>query len=62
LTGLFQIAFNSVLKPYVRYPLYVYSYKEGNYQIGPDSEKKLDFQETGALYKNLREGRSTGSI
>lgn len=62
LTGLFQIAFNSVLKPFVRYPLYVYSYKEGNYQIGPDSEKKLDFQETGALYKNLREGRSTGSI
>lgn len=62
LTGLFQITFNSVLKPYVRYPLYVYSYKEGNYQIGPDSEKKLDFQETGALYKNLREGRSTGSI
>lgn len=62
LTGLFQIAFNSVLKPYVRYPLYVYSYKEGNYQIGPDAEKKLDFQETGALYKNLREGRSTGSI
>lgn len=62
LTGLFQIAFNSVLKPYVRYPLYVYSYKEGNYQSGPDSEKKLDFQETGALYKNLREGRSTGSI
>lgn len=62
LTGLLQIAFNSVLKPYVRYPLYVYSYKEGNYQIGPDSEKKLDFQETGALYKNLREGRSTGSI
>lgn len=62
LTGLFQIAFNSVLKPYVRYPLYVCSYKEGNYQIGPDSEKKLDFQETGALYKNLREGRSTGSI
>ena len=62
LSGLFQIAFNSVLKPYVRYPLYVYSYKEGNYQIGPDSEKKLDFQETGALYKNLREGRSTGSI
>lgn len=62
LTGLFQIAFNSVLKPYVRYPLYVYSYKEGNYQIGPDSEKKLDFQETRALYKNLREGRSTGSI
>ena len=62
LTGLFQIAFNSVLKPYVRYPLYVYSYKEGNYQIGPDSEKKLDFQETGALYKNLREGMSTGSI
>lgn len=62
LTGLFQIAFNSVLKPYVRYPLYVYSYKEGNYQIGPDPEKKLDFQETGALYKNLREGRSTGSI
>lgn len=62
LTGLFQIAFNSVLKPYVRYPLYVYSYKEGNYQISPDSEKKLDFQETGALYKNLREGRSTGSI
>ena len=62
LTGLFQIAFNSVLKPYVRYPLYVYSYKEGNYQIDPDSEKKLDFQETGALYKNLREGRSTGSI
>lgn len=62
LTGLFQIAFNSVLKPYVRYPLYVYSYKEGNYQIGSDSEKKLDFQETGALYKNLREGRSTGSI
>lgn len=62
LTGLFQIAFNSVLKPYVRYPLYVYSYKERNYQIGPDSEKKLDFQETGALYKNLREGRSTGSI
>ena len=62
LTGLFQIAFNSVLKPYVRYPLYVYSYKEGNYQIGPDSEKKLDFQETGALFKNLREGRSTGSI
>lgn len=62
LTGLFQIAFNSVLKPYVRYPLYVYSYKEGNYQIGPDSEKKLDFQETEALYKNLREGRSTGSI
>ena len=62
LTGLCQIAFNSVLKPYVRYPLYVYSYKEGNYQIGPDSEKKLDFQETGALYKNLREGRSTGSI
>lgn len=62
LTGLFQIAFNSVLKPYVRYPLYVYSYKEGNYQIGPDSEKKLDFQETCALYKNLREGRSTGSI
>ena len=62
LTGLFQIAFNSVLKPYVRYPLYVYSYKEGNYQIGPDSEKKLDFQETGALYKNLREGRSPGSI
>lgn len=62
LTGLFQIAFNSVLKPYVRYPLYVYSYKEGNYRIGPDSEKKLDFQETGALYKNLREGRSTGSI
>lgn len=62
LTGLFQIAFNSVLKPYVRYPLYVYSYKEGNYQIGPDAEKKLDFQETGALYKNLREGRSTGLI
>lgn len=54
--------FGSMLKPYVRYPLYVYSYKEGNYQIGPDSEKKLDFQETGALYKNLREGRSTGSI
>lgn len=54
--------FGAVLKPYVRYPLYVYSYKEGNYQIGPDSEKKLDFQETGALYKNLREGRSTGSI
>lgn len=54
--------FGSVLKPYVRYPLYAYSYKEGNYQIGPDSEKKLDFQETGALYKNLREGRSTGSI
>lgn len=62
LTGLLQIAFNSVLKPYVRYPLYVYSYKKGNYQIGSDSEKKLDFQETGALYKNLREGRSTGSI
>lgn len=62
LTGLLQIAFNSVLKPYVRYPLYVYSYKEGNYQIGPDAEKKLDFQETGALYKNLREGRSTGLI
>lgn len=54
--------FGSMLKPYVRYPLYVYSYKEGNYQIGPDAEKKLDFQETGALYKNLREGRSTGSI
>ncbi len=54
--------FGAVLKPYVRYPLYVYSYKEGNYQIGPDSEKKLDFQETGALYKNLREVRSTGSI
>ena len=54
LTGLFHIAFNSVLKPYVRYPLYVYSYKEGNYQIGPDSEKKLDFQEPGALYKILR--------
>lgn len=54
--------FGAVLKPYVRYPLYVYSYKEGNYQIGPDAEKKLDFQETGALYKNLREGRSTGSI
>lgn len=54
--------FGAVLKPYVRYPLYVYSYKEGNYQIGPDSEKKLDFPETGALYKNLREGRSTGSI
>lgn len=54
--------FGAVLKPYVRYPLYVYSYNEGNYQIGPDSEKKLDFQETGALYKNLREGRSTGSI
>lgn len=54
--------FGSMLKPYVRYPLYVYSYKEGNYQIVPDSEKKLDFQETGALYKNLREGRSTGSI
>lgn len=54
--------FGAVLKPYVRYPLYVYSYKEGNYQIDPDSEKKLDFQETGALYKNLREGRSTGSI
>lgn len=54
--------FGTMLKPYVRYPLYVYSYKEGNYQIGPDSEKKLDFQETGALYKNLREGRSTGSI
>ena len=54
--------FGSALKPYVRYPLYVYSYKEGNYQIGPDSEKKLDFQETSALYKNLREGRSTGSI
>lgn len=54
--------FGAVLKPYVRYPLYVYSYKEGNYQIGPDSEKKLDFQETCALYKNLREGRSTGSI
>ena len=54
--------FGSMLKPYVRYPLYVYSYKEGNYQIGPDSEKKLDFQEAGALYKNLREGRSTGSI
>ncbi len=54
--------FGAVLKPYVRYPLYVYSYKEGNYQIGPDSEKKLDFQETGALYKNFREGRSTGSI
>ena len=54
--------FGSVLKPYIRYPLYAYSYKEGNYQIGPDSEKKLDFQETGALYKNLREGRSTGSI
>lgn len=54
--------FGSMLKPYIRYPLYVYSYKEGNYQIGPDSEKKLDFQETGALYKNLREGRSTGSI
>lgn len=54
--------FGSMLKPYIRYPLYVYSYKEGNCQIGPDSEKKLDFQETGALYKNLREGRSTGSI
>ena len=54
--------FGAMLKPYVRYPLYVYSYKEGNYQIGPDAEKKLDFQETGALYKNLREGRSTGSI
>lgn len=54
--------FGTMLKPYVRYPLYAYSYKEGNYQIGPDSEKKLDFQETGALYKNLREGRSTGSI
>lgn len=54
--------FGSMLKPYVRYPLYAYSYKEGNYQIGPDAEKKLDFQETGALYKNLREGRSTGSI
>lgn len=54
--------FGSMLKPYVRYPLYVYSYNEGNYQIGPDAEKKLDFQETGALYKNLREGRSTGSI
>lgn len=54
--------FGSMLKPFVRYPLYAYSYKEGNYQIGPDSEKKLDFQETGALYKNLREGRSTGSI
>lgn len=54
--------FGSMLKPYIRYPLYVYSYKEGNYQIGPDPEKKLDFQETGALYKNLREGRSTGSI
>ena len=54
--------FGTMLKPYVRYPLYVYSYKEGNYQIGPDSEKKLDFQETGALYKNLREGRSTGSL
>lgn len=54
--------FGTMLKPYVRYPLYAYSYKEGNYQIGPDSEKKLDFQETGALYKNLREGRSTGSL
>lgn len=54
--------FGSMLKPFVRYPLYAYSYKEGNYQIGPDSEKKLDFQETGALYKNLREGRSTGSL
>ncbi len=54
--------FGTMLKPYVRYPLYAYSYKEGNYQIGPGSEKKLDFQETGALYKNLREGRSTGSI
>lgn len=54
--------FGSMLKPFVRYPLYTYSYKEGNYQIGPDSEKKLDFQETGALYKNLREGRSTGSL
>ena len=62
LTGLFQIAFNSVLKPYVRYPLYVYSYKEGNYQIGPASEKKLDFQETGAPSKNLREGMAPGSM
>jgi len=57
-----KFVFNSLLKPYVRFPLYVYSYKAGNYQIGPDAEQQLDFKETGSLYKNLREGRSTGSI
>lgn len=62
LTGGLKFAFDVALKKYVRFPMHVFSYQKGNYQIGPDSEKKLDFQETGALYKNLREGRSTGSI
>lgn len=62
LTGFFKIAFDGVLKPYVRYPFYAYSYKAGNYSIGPDSEQKIDFKETSSLYKNLREGRSTASI
>ncbi len=62
LTGAFKVAFNLALKDYVRFPMHVFSYKKGNYQIGPDSEKKLDFQETGALYKNLRDGRSTASL
>lgn len=58
LTGLFQIAFNSVLKPYVRYPLYVYSYKEGNYQIGPDSEKNLTSRKRARFIKTSeKEGR-----
>lgn len=62
LTGGLKAVFDFALKSYVRFPMHVFSYQRGNYQIGPDSEKKLDFQETGALYKNLREGRSTGSI
>lgn len=62
LSGALKVAFDLALKDYVRFPMHVFSYKKGNYQIGPDSEKKLDFQETGALYKNLREGRSTASL
>ncbi len=62
LTPDLKVLFNLLLKDYVRFPMHVFSYKKGNYQIGPDSEKKLDFQETGALYKNLREGRSTASL
>lgn len=50
--------FGAVLKPYVRYPLYVYSYKEGNYQIGPDSEKNLTSRRRARFIKTSeKEGR-----
>lgn len=50
--------FGAVLKPYVRYPLYVYSYKEGNYQIVPIPRKNLTSRRRARFIKTSeKEGR-----